>query len=148
MNTIQATGPGGAAAVAAVPLGTTSGASLAGDIHDDNDRASQVHGLLMVVVSLAVAPIDMIAAGALRRWPAVHMLTSFAYVAGVMAAFGLSIKISAEYLSVRPTALPTINALPSARQLPGERVSRSGAMLTRGSRRRKSSTRHTRHLAS
>jgi len=100
MNTIQATGPGDISVLTSVNPNVTTGASRVGDIHDDSNRASLAHGLAMVVAALVVAPVDLITAGALRRWPVLHAITAVCYFAIVIAGFGIGIKISAQYLAV------------------------------------------------
>ncbi len=54
----------------------------------------------MVLATLLLAPIDLVAAGALRRWPILHILTSSVYLLAVLAGLGLGVKISAEYIRV------------------------------------------------
>ncbi len=78
----------------------TVGASISGGIHDDNDKKSLAHGIVMVLVAVFIAPVDILAASVLRRWPAVYIFTSTIYVIGFMGGFGLGIKVSAVYLAV------------------------------------------------
>lgn len=100
MNTIQATGPGG---VPVSPPAITDGASLAGNITDDSDNAHTGHGLVMVIATVAVAPVDAITASALRRWPVLHMITSTGYLLFVVAGMVLGVMISKEYIIVSGT---------------------------------------------
>ncbi len=100
MDTIQATGPGGPRVFKGSNSTETTGATISGNIQDDSDKAALAHGLVMALVTLLIAPVDMLTASVLRRWPAVHMVTSAGYLVCLMGGFGIGVKISAEYLAV------------------------------------------------
>ncbi len=105
MNIVQATGAGGVGVFPAVAASTSSGATIAGGIQDDADKAALAHGLVMALVTLVVAPLDLLVGGALRRWPVLRVVTSFGYLVLLLVGLGLGVKISAEYLKVRATSL-------------------------------------------
>jgi len=110
MNTIQATGPGGAAILTSVNPNITTGAAMAGDIQDDSDKASTEHGVIMALVTLAIAPVDMLVTSALRHYPILHVITSTAYLAFMVGGLVLGIRISGEYFAVsRPTTSPSVH---------------------------------------
>ena len=98
---VQATGPGGTDVFATAARTFTSGASLAdGTYKLDSKSASLAHGLVMVIATLVLAPIDIITASALRRWPVLHMVTSFVFLAFVLVGMGLGIILSMLYIAV------------------------------------------------
>ena len=115
VDMIQATGPGGAAILTTVNPNITTGAALAGGIHDDVDKGSVDHGMIMAIVALAIAPVDMITASALRRFPVLHIITSTGYLAFMIAGIALGIKISGEYIAV---SSPLRYPLPPSPQTP------------------------------
>jgi hypothetical protein len=107
MNTLQATGLNGLSALATLPLtNASSGAALIGSLQKDDDSQALAHGIVMTLATLGAAPVDMITAGALRRWPVLHMITSTALMAFVLGGMGVGIHISRLYLIVSdPAAL-------------------------------------------
>lgn len=102
MNLEQATGPGGTDMLSA--LGQTAasdGASMTGDLQaDDSNHGGLAHGVVMALGTLVAAPIDIITAGALARWPVLHMITSTAVLAFILAGMGLGIQLSRLYVEV------------------------------------------------
>jgi hypothetical protein len=101
MNTIQATGPRGVDLLAALPATNSSnGATLVGSLQEDDDRQGLAHGIVMALATLIAAPVDIITAGALRRWPALHIITSTGLMAFVLAGMGVGIYLSRLYLVV------------------------------------------------
>jgi hypothetical protein len=106
MDTIQATGAGGAGIFSAINPNITTGASLTGGIQSDDDKRALGHGVIMALISLAVAPVDLLAAGALRRWPVLQLLTSVGYVGLMIGGLVLGIRISGEYLAVSYDTTP------------------------------------------
>lgn len=101
MNTLQATGPGGVAVLTALPAtNSSSGAAQVDSLQKDDDRQGLAHGIVMALATLVVAPIDIITAGALRRWPVLHIITSTGLMAFVLAGMGVGIHISRLYLVV------------------------------------------------
>ncbi|RKU41571.1 hypothetical protein DL546_004251 [Coniochaeta pulveracea] len=107
MNTIQATGVNGLSALAALPLTNASdGAALIGSLQKDEDRQAFAHGIVMTLATLGVAPVDIVTAGALRRWPVLHMITSTALMAFVLGGMGVGIHISRMYLITQKYQTP------------------------------------------
>jgi preprotein translocase subunit SecG len=92
MNMVQASGPGGLPAAS----NTTSGATLAGPLVKDGDKASTAHGVLMALVALVLIPFDVIIIG-LFKWPKLHVFTSSLVFLFVLVAMGLGIYVSTEY---------------------------------------------------
>lgn len=97
MNMRQATGPGG---VPFNPPAQSNGAALVGTIQNDADNAHTAHGLVMVVATLAVAPVDAVAASLLRKWPILHILTSVVYLVFIVTGMALGVITSKEYILV------------------------------------------------
>jgi hypothetical protein len=101
MNTIQATGPGGVAALrTAASSSSSNGAAITGDIISDMDKGSLAHAVLMVLATLVAAPLDIITASALRRWPVLHIITSSMFQLLIFIGMGLGIYVSREYILV------------------------------------------------
>lgn len=104
MDLVRATGPGGVGA----PRNATSGAALLGNgegLVRDSNKAATAHGILFVIVALAVAPFDMLIAGAFRRWSWLHGFTGSVYFLFVIGAMVPGVLISREHIMVCCTAL-------------------------------------------
>jgi hypothetical protein len=102
MDVAQATGPGGTDML--LGLGATKnsdGAHMDGDLQaDTSNHGGLAHGIVMALATLVVAPIDVLTAGALRRWPVLHIITSTAMMAFILAGMGLGIQMSRLYIAV------------------------------------------------
>ncbi|KAK3389724.1 hypothetical protein B0H63DRAFT_464225 [Podospora didyma] len=97
VDMIKATGA--AAGGLGVPTNITSGAVLVGDgLERDRNKAATAHGILFAIVALAVAPFDTLVAGALKRWPTLHAISSSLYFAMVIGALVPGIMISKEHI--------------------------------------------------
>ncbi|KXX73042.1 hypothetical protein MMYC01_210086, partial [Madurella mycetomatis] len=97
MDLVRASGPGGVG----VPRNATSGAALLGDgegLVRDSNKAATAHGILFVIVALAVAPFDMLIAGAFRRWSWLHGFTGSVYFLFVIGAMVPGVLISREHI--------------------------------------------------
>ncbi len=106
-NTIQATGFGGTGAISNGGLDNnglnSAGAVMVGGVNGvyrESDHSQLAHGIVMVVATLVLAPLDMIAAAVLARWPALHLAASALLFATTVVGFALGIKISALYIAV------------------------------------------------
>ena len=106
MNTQQAVGPGGQDLLNGLDHTITTGAVMSEDIQSDFDKPALSHGLLMAVVTLAVAPLDFLATNVLRRWPLLNLLTFSVYLILLCAGLGVGVRISGEYLAVSLSLLP------------------------------------------
>ncbi|KAK4115963.1 iron reductase domain protein [Canariomyces notabilis] len=97
---VRATGPGGVGD----PLNTAASATtvLAGDSSGsmvrDSNRAATAHGVLYIIATLAVAPVDTLIAGACRRWSWLHAFTGTMYFLFVVGAMVPGILISREHV--------------------------------------------------
>ena len=100
MNLLQAQGPGSPSTLASLDPDTNIGAAMVGDITMDHDNKDLIHGILMAIVAIILAPFDILVAGALRKWPILHMLTSSSVLIFFASGFGLGVVISGQYLSV------------------------------------------------
>lgn len=84
--------------------GTSSGATLpTTDVikKDGTDRAATAHGVLFAIAALLCAPFDVLVAGALKKWPILHMISSTIYFAIVIGAFVPGIQISKTYIMTK-----------------------------------------------
>jgi len=104
MDTIQATGDGGLPVLTSVPAQVDTGAAMAGDVVSDNDHGPIEHGILLVVATLVLSPLDLLVAGAMRRWPVLGVLTSTAMLIFLVAGVAVGIKISLEYIQTQHMA--------------------------------------------
>jgi hypothetical protein len=102
MDIKQATGPGGTEMLLALDATRISdGAQMDGDLQTDtSNNGGLAHGVLMALATLVVAPIDVLTAGALRRWPVLHMITSTVMMIFLLAGMGLGIQMSRLYIEV------------------------------------------------
>lgn len=71
-----------------------------GAIISDSDGTQFAHGIVMVIATLVLAPVDMLVGAVLQRWPVAHMVTSVLLFLATVVGFGLGIKISALYIAV------------------------------------------------
>jgi hypothetical protein len=108
MDIRQATGPGGAEMLLGLEATTKSdGAQMEGDLVEDSRNHGEVgHGVVMALATLVVAPIDVLTAGALSRWPVLHIITSSLMMAFLLAGMGLGIQMSSLYVVVRTCVSP------------------------------------------
>ena len=111
MNVRQATGPGGTDML--LGLDTTirdwspsDGAEMPNLVADKSNHGGLAHGVVMALATLVVAPIDVLTAGALGRWPVLHIITSTVMTAFLLAGMGLGIQMSRLYVAV---SLPMSN---------------------------------------
>ncbi|KAK3317970.1 hypothetical protein B0H66DRAFT_220348 [Apodospora peruviana] len=96
MDMVKATTPGG---VGVPKINATDGAVLPKVINEDHgDRAATAHGVVFAIVALVAAPFDSLVAGALRKWPTLHMITATVYFALVIGALVPGINISKQYI--------------------------------------------------
>ncbi|OIW26236.1 CBD9-like protein [Coniochaeta ligniaria NRRL 30616] len=103
MDVKQATGPGGTAMLLALDATKNSdGAHLDGDLQaDTGNHGGLAHGVVMALATLVVAPIDVLTAGALRRWPVLNIITSTVMMAFLLAGMGLGIQMSRLYIATQ-----------------------------------------------
>ncbi|KAM7216620.1 hypothetical protein V8F06_008031 [Rhypophila decipiens] len=83
------------------PAGTSSGANLSkADVikQDGTDKGATAHGVIFAIVALLCAPFDVLVAGALKKWPTLHMISSTIYLALVIGALVPGIQISRTYV--------------------------------------------------
>jgi hypothetical protein len=102
MDIAQATGPGGTDLLLGLDATTKSdGAQLVGGlVADTSNHGGLAHGIVMALATLVVAPIDVLTAGALSRWPVLHIITSTVMTAFLLAGMGLGIQMSRLYIAV------------------------------------------------
>lgn len=102
MDIRQATGPGGTDMLLALGATKSSdGAHLDGDLQaDTGNHGGLAHGVVMALATLVVAPIDVLTASALSRWPVLHIITSTVMMAFLLAGMGLGIQMSRLYIVV------------------------------------------------
>ncbi|KAB5533418.1 hypothetical protein GE09DRAFT_360440 [Coniochaeta sp. 2T2.1] len=99
MDVHQATGPGGTDILLALDVTSTSdGATMYEFYQDKGNDGGFAHGVVMALATLVFAPMDVLTAGALGRWPTLHVITSSVMTAFLLAGMGLGVKISRLYI--------------------------------------------------
>lgn len=79
----------------------STGAQLVGGlVADTSNHGGLAHGVLMAVATLVIAPIDVLTAGLLGRWPVLHMMTSSVMTIFLLVGMGLGIQMSRLYIAV------------------------------------------------
>ena len=107
MDVHQATGPGGTDLLLALDVTSTSDGASMYDFHKGKGNdGGFAHGIVMALATLVFAPMDVLTAGALGRWPMLHVFTSSIMTAFLLAGMGLGIKISRLYIMVRRSIPP------------------------------------------
>jgi len=96
MDLVAATGPGG---VPLPELKTSNALSRGGYFGGSTsgfrrESPSTEHGIVFVIATLVVAPMDFFVAGALRRWPIIHSISATVYVGMVIGGFVSGVLIS------------------------------------------------------
>jgi hypothetical protein len=71
----------------------------------DSNQAATAHGVLYIIATLAVAPVDTLIAGACRRWSWLHGFTGTMYFLFVVGAMVPGIMISREHVVVSKQSL-------------------------------------------
>lgn len=109
MDIKQATGPGGTDMLLALDATNSSnGARMDGDLQaDTSNRGGLAHGVVMALATLVIAPVDVLTASALSRWPVLHVITSTGMTAFLLAGMGLGIQMSRLYVAVSFCPLPS-----------------------------------------
>lgn len=103
MDIKQATGPGGTDMLLALDATNSSnGARLDGDLQaDTSNHGGLAHGVVMALATLVIAPVDVLTASALSRWPVLHVITSTGMTAFLLAGMGLGIQMSRLYVATQ-----------------------------------------------
>lgn len=79
----------------------STGAQLVGGLTEDTaNHGGLAHGVLMAMATLVLAPIDVLIAGLLGRWPVLHMMTSAVMTIFLLAGTGFGIQMSRLYIAV------------------------------------------------
>jgi len=75
-------------------------------VQTGGSRAAVIHGVLFVVTTLALGPFDALIAGALARWPVVHVVSASLYVGFVIGSFVPGVMVSKEHVATQQMRTP------------------------------------------